>query len=358
MQLQDLSALYETKTDDELFQLLADLKQLTPDAQMALKAEISKRRIQTAPRQAIEIEPKKPQPDAPTYPEQNCPEQASFLPLTTGNLLSEAARIQRRHWRAFAPFAMPAFFGLGICVCFQFAIDIGFPLVIAKRIRPPLLYLVFAVLSLTTYFIAWVGIHLSYAMICSGVTRITGAGRAAFRQCFTQVYRRKGTFLLLCALLYLITLMLETAATLLSRLFSWTCRQLDMPSSARIEALVWFALPVLAGLILTRFALAVPAVIRGGRRTAAALFLSDELTEGKWLLLAAVYFKAAFAAGVVVFLAAWLATIIRTRVEWLFWIGSALKIFLCVPVFMMSFVEFALLYIRTAERRDVRLPDV
>ena len=357
MQLQDLSALYETKTDDELFQLLADLKQLTPDAQTSLKAELSKRHIQPAPRHAIEEE--KPQPEPLLASEQNFQHLAS-LPgtLTARNLISEAARIQRRHWRALAAFAMPAFFGLGICVYFQFAIDLGFPLIIENRIHPPLLYLVFALLTLTTYFIAWVGIHLSYAMICSGVTRITGAGRAAFRQCFTQVYRRKGTFLLLCALLYLITLMLETAATLLSRLFSWTCRQLDMPSSARIEALVWFALPVLAGLILTRFALAVPAVIRGGRRTAAALFLSDELTEGKWLLLAAVYFKAAFAAGVVVFLAAWLATIIRTRVEWLFWIGSALKIFLCVPVFMMSFVEFALLYIRTAERRDVRLPDV
>ena len=48
MQIQDLVSLYETKTDEELFHLAADLSQLTTEARLALSNELAKRRIDLA----------------------------------------------------------------------------------------------------------------------------------------------------------------------------------------------------------------------------------------------------------------------------------------------------------------------
>ena len=45
MQREDLVKLYQTKRDDELFQLAADAAGLTPEAYSVLKSEFARRRI-------------------------------------------------------------------------------------------------------------------------------------------------------------------------------------------------------------------------------------------------------------------------------------------------------------------------
>jgi len=93
----------------------------------------------------------------------------------------------------------------------------------------------------------------------------------------------------------------------------------------------------------------VPAVVLDDSKVVRAMFLSDELTPGKWLLLAALLVKSVvggYVAGMAPF---WLATLIRVArplPSWFPWRLTAASVTAVSIVEPTMFVGFALLYLK------------
>jgi hypothetical protein len=104
-----------------------------------------------------------------------------------------------------------------------------------------------------------------------------------------------------------------------------------------------------AMVVLSRFALAVPAVVLDGYKVGKSMFRSDELTQGKWLVLAALVFKSyigGYIAGAAPF---WLAAQIPNTVAlppWFSWALTAASMAAVIVVEPPMFIGFALLYLR------------
>jgi hypothetical protein len=114
---------------------------------------------------------------------------------------------------------------------------------------------------------------------------------------------------------------------------------------------VSFGVLALALLVLSRFALAIPAVILDDCKVGQAMFRSDELTEGKWLILAVLLAKCLVGGYVAAFWPFWLASVIHvttplpTWFPWILTVASIIGVTVAEPT---MFVGFALLYLKTS----------
>jgi hypothetical protein len=103
-------------------------------------------------------------------------------------------------------------------------------------------------------------------------------------------------------------------------------------------------------LLLSRFALAVPALILDDCRVGQAMFRSDELTRGKWLTLAVLLAKSLTGSYVAAFWPFWLASLVRLSnpsPPWFPWLLTGVSIIGVAAVEPTMFVGFALLYMKT-----------
>ena len=96
-------------------------------------------------------------------------------------------------------------------------------------------------------------------------------------------------------------------------------------------------------LVLSRFGLALPALLLDNYRVSQALFRSDELTQGKWLTLAILLAKSLIGGYIAGMFPFWLAGWIwgYVRVPWQFLTVASIAAVTVVEPFM--FVGFALL---------------
>jgi hypothetical protein len=100
---------------------------------------------------------------------------------------------------------------------------------------------------------------------------------------------------------------------------------------------------------VSRFFLAVPAVILDDYRVGQAMFRGDKLTEGKWLTLAALLAKSLIGGYIAGMCPFWLASIIHFSVppgSWFRWILTIASIIAVTVVEPTMFVGFALLYLK------------
>ncbi len=105
-------------------------------------------------------------------------------------------------------------------------------------------------------------------------------------------------------------------------------------------------------LVLSRFALAMPAVVLDNRPVKEAMFRSDELTEGKWSILAALLAKSLIGGYIAAMFPFWLVSWLSRYVviggypRWLLDVASMACVAGIEPV---MFVGFALLYLRSPD---------
>ena len=102
-------------------------------------------------------------------------------------------------------------------------------------------------------------------------------------------------------------------------------------------------------LVLSRFALAIPAVILDDCRVGQAMFRSEEVTQGKWLTLAALLAKSIVGGYVAAMCPFWLISLIRVTAplpSWFPWILTVASIIGVTVVEPTMFVGFALLYLK------------
>src|SRR5206468_2003049 len=115
--------------------------------------------------------------------------------------------------------------------------------------------------------------------------------------------------------------------------------------------IVSYSFGFLALLVFSRFGLAIPALVLDNHRVGQSIFRSDELTEGKWLILAALLVKSLVVGYVVGMCPFWLARWIPADASlppWFPWVLNVASIAGVTVVEPTLFVGLALLYTRTS----------
>ncbi|HEX3740820.1 MAG TPA: hypothetical protein VHV29_14055 [Terriglobales bacterium] len=346
MDFESLAKQYQAKTDDELQHLATQRSQLTNDAWAALSSELAARRIDNVTSDNVAV-------GAATS---SGVDRASGLFLRTGKFLEEVLVLYRRNRRVFISLILPA-------------VVIGYVSVLlarsearsmARQLHPDLGNYALGIASLKIqaissagYFVSWMAFCASFAAICFATERTVAGFAVSVRDVFVAVWERFGDFLKLSFLLLLIFVGLEvmflggllwTVVWLSGRL--GYSRYLDIP--ILVSALTGVLL-----LILSRFALAMPALVLDDYEAGCAIFRSDELTRGKLSILASLLFKSVVGGYIAGMLPFWLARWIPANINLPWWFGWSLTIASVCAVTMIEpvmFIGFALLYLKTSEQ--------
>lgn len=157
---------------------------------------------------------------------------------------------------------------------------------------PRLLVLKILLISDSGYFASWLVFCLSFAAICSAVEQSHAGYTASISDSFGVVHEQFWPFFRISALLFGMYFALELL--LLSPLsflvFPFAEKHLGGFGSLQWDFIGCFEV-WLIGLVLSRCALAMPAVILDDVSVADSLFLSYKLTRGKLSILAVLLFK-------------------------------------------------------------------
>jgi hypothetical protein len=346
MQFNELAEAYRSKTDEELLRLAAKPDQLTDEAFSALLTELAKRNI------AI------PKVSAP-------PDETHILPkeLLHGHgktakefagvaeFLGEVLRTyQSRYW-SFILLTAPVVV-LGYVAAWIARSEVH---EIARN-RPPdivssafrMMLLKMSAINLASYATSWLVFCISFAAICAAVGTIESNEPFSVRGSFAAVGRRIGSVIRLSGSLFLLLLLVLGVADLLGWGVIWIFREVHFRLGSPGIWVVSVALSSAAFLLLSRFGLAMPAVVLDDYKIRAAIFRSDELTEGKWLVLTGLLSKSligGYIAGALPFwLRIWLWSSIQLPI-WLVIVGSLAAVTVVEPTL---FIGFALMYLRSS----------
>jgi hypothetical protein len=345
MQIQDLARAYETKTDEELMQLAMESEQLTLEAHSALTTELARRRIGGA--EHLKVQERGDQG--------GIERQGSLGQLprpesrAVGEFIADVFRIYHGQLWLFVKLTGPA------VVVGYLALTLGrnegreiarhLPRGVATLGHQTELFEI-RLANTAGYFVSWMASCFSFGAISSAVGQLTAGGLPSASECLAKVRERSGPFVRLSLLLFVLLLVGMAAAGSLGTDVLWFLH----PSHYFYGSLtIWNVLCVSFGLMLlvfSRFGLAVPALVLDDRSVSQAMFRSDELTEGKWLILAILLLKSligGYVAGMIPFwLTGWAWPYIQLP-----WgvpaVGSIAAVTLVEP---FMFVGFALLYVR------------
>jgi hypothetical protein len=347
MQIQDLTKAYQTKTDEELLQLSASSGDLTSEAHAALAGELARRRINVAEQLKV-----KEDGDEGKIGNSRSREMV-FLPNSrrVGEFVAEVLRVYHCHFWFFAKLMAPA------VVVGYVAIHTGRKEAneIARQLHRG-----FGLVGLQTeilkiwlansagYVVSWMAFSFSFGAICSGVRQIEEGVVPSVSDSFAAVRERLGSFLRLSLLLLVLLVVGVAAAGLLYLGVLWAFQRQLRTSHFAIQV-VWLGFAYGTLLLLSRFGLAMPAIIMDNCRVSQAIFRSDELTEGKWLTLGVLLAKSLVGGYFVGMCPFWLASWIPANVPLPFWFPWALTVASIAGVTVVEppmFIGFVLLYSR------------
>jgi hypothetical protein len=348
MQMQDLAKAYETKTDEELLQLTAHSEQLTPEAHAVLKGELAKRRIDGAERLKVQEGSNQGRVEQPTTSGTRLRSDSHEV----GEFVAEVLRTYHRHFWLFFKLIAPA------VVVGYVAVIMGrnegqeiarhLPRGVEILEHKTQVYEIWFANS-AGYLVSWMAFCLSFGAICSAVGQIEAGVAPSVPDSFAAVRERMGSFLRVSLLLLFIFLVAAAAAALLSLGFLWVLNHRQFHSSRFAMQVLSYGFGCGALLLLSRFALAMPAIILDNCRVGQAVFRSDELTEGKWLALAVLLAKSVIGGYVAGMCPFWLASWIPVNValpSWFPWVLTVASIAALIVVEPTMFIGFALLYSR------------
>lgn len=346
MQIQDLAKAYQTKTDEELLQLSADSGDLTPEAHAVLAGELARRRINVAEQLNI-----KEDGDERRIKKSRSRE-TEFLSnsQSVGEFVAEVLRFYHCHFWFFVKLTAPAVVVgyIAILTGRKEANEITRQLPRGFEIVGQTEVLKIWLANSAGYVVSWMAFSFSFGAICSGVRQIEEGAVPSVSRSFAAVSERLGSFLRLSLLLLVLLLVGVAAAGLLYAGVLWVF-QLQFRKNHFAIQVVWFGFAYGVLLLLSRFGLAMPAIILDNCRVGQAMFRSDALTEGKWLTLAVLLAKSlvgGYLAGMCPF---WLASWTLANVPvpyWFPWVLTGASIAGVTVVEPSMFIGFVLLYSR------------
>lgn len=355
MQIPDFAQLYQAKTDEELVELAASLEQLTNDARLALQGELSRRRI------SVDEDSGESQ--------NNGGEQVSVKTATgglreaewqgVGDFVTEVLRTYHSHFWLYFRITAPAVI-IGTIVIITARHEVREILRHLPRGVGLLLHQILEIglINYSSWFVSWISFSFVFAAICIALEESVAGFAPSAWSSFVHIRERLSPFLRLSSLLFVLVSVTEGTSIVLGTGIFWILHRLQVHRSG---FLIWAVSYVLAGLALvvaSRFFLAVPAVILDDYSVRRAMLRSDELTQGKWLALAALLAKSlvgGYVAGMCPF---WLASFIRVSVplpSWFPWMLTGMSIILVSVVEPTMFIGFALLYLKMSATPDLHL---
>jgi hypothetical protein len=342
MDFDALAAIYRAKNDDELIQLFEQRGELTSEAQMALSAELALRKI-VIPLAAETLT----HHSEASYPRAIAKPQA----IHVGEFIEETLHFYiGNRWlflRLISPAVLIGYFSIVFArhetraLIHKLYPDIG-PHALSVAV------LKIGLVSWAGYLVSWMAFSVSFAAICYAVKQRDEGFDISVQDSFLIVSRRFGAFLRLSGLLLFVVVGLELFATvpvtfLVDRFFGY---RYWSQLSICIYLLVGAAL-----LVASRFGLAIPAFVLDEYSAARAMFRSDELTRGRWAILAALLFKSGVGGYVAGMLPFWLAQLLLRGVHLPAWSNQVLtgiSLAAVIAVEPVMFIGFALLYLRAS----------
>ena len=355
MQIHEFAKVYQTKTDEELLELAAVREQMTPEARLAIEGELSRRQISVAVASAAYQQKRGHDVAARALPDERPQDHDR---LNVSSFIAEALQAyHERFWLYFritAPAVIIGAFAIFAARTGAGEILRGIPRGIEALAHPAAIFEV-AFLNLSGFLASWLAFAFAFGATCIALEESFAGFAPSARTSFRNIGQRLGPFVLLSLLLFLGALLAVAAATLLGIGVFWILNRLQVHPSRLLFNVISYGLSGIAFFVLSRFVLAVPAVLLDDYSVGQALFRSDELTEGKWPILAVLLAKSVIGGYVAGMLPFWLASYVSSIASLpssLSWLLTGISVVGVTVVEPTMFVGFALLYLKMSALRS------
>jgi hypothetical protein len=283
-------------------------------------------------------------------------------PPSPREFLGRAARLYHRHFWLFVKLTAPAVILGYIAVVsskqegreIQRYLSSG-PKILSYRIA----FVEIWAARFVGYLVSWIVYCFSFGAVCIAVRELQSGATAGFEECFAPIRERLSPFFRLSLLLFVLLPVAGLVAAALATGIAWLLYQVDGHLSYITIRFVSVVSVGCAVLVLSRFSLAIPALVLDNFKVAQSMFKSDALTEGQWLILAALLTESvagSYVAGLSPF---WLAARLPVSVPLPFWYSwglTALSGFGIALVQPNMFIGFALLYLEMKTYKQASLP--
>lgn len=342
MQIEDLVKVYQAKSDEELIQLAAAQEHLTSEAAVALQGELSRRRISVA--------------EDSGESQNNGGEHVSGNAATrglreaewqgVGDFVTEVLRTYHSHFWLYFQITAPAVIisTIAIITARNEVREILRPL---ARGAHPLAHQILEIgfINYSAWFASWIAFSFVFGAICIALEESVAGFTPSAWSSFVHIRERLSPFLRVSLLLLVLVVVSEGVSVTLATGIFWILHRLQVYRAVFLSIAVSYVFVGLGLLVASRFFLAVPAVILDDYSVGRALLRSDELTQGKWLALAALLAKSLIAGYVAAMCPFWLVSFVRVSVPfpWILTIASIIAVTVVEPT---MFVGFALLYLK------------
>jgi len=350
MQIEDFVKAYQAKSDEELIQLSAATEQLTSEARVALQGELSRRRIRIA--------------EDSSASEKTCGECDSGKTATgglpevewqgVGDFVTEVLRTYHSHFRLYFQITAPAVIisTIAIITARNEVREISRHLprgveLLAHNTE----ILEIGIINYSAWFVSWIAFSFVFGAICIALEESMAGFIPSAWNSFVHIRERLSPFLRVSLLLLVLVVVTEGVSIVLGTGVFWLLHRLQVHRTGFLIMAVSYVLVGLGLLVASRFFLAVPAVILDDFSVGRAMLRSDELTQGKWLALAALLAKSLIGGYIAGMCPFWLASFVRASVplpSWFGWVLTTASIIGVTLVEPTMFVGFALLYLKTS----------
>jgi len=348
MKIQDFVRIYQEKSDEELIQLAVAPELLASEARLALQGELSRRRISVA--------------EDSGESQDNRGEQVSGKSATgglreaewqgVGDFVTEVLRTYHNQFWLYFRITAPAVIISTIAIItgrhevreISRNLPRGVGL-LAHRTE----ILEIGLINYSSWFVSWIAFSFVFGAICIALEESVAGFTPSAWSSFVHLRERLSPFLRLSLLLLGLVVVTEGVSIALGTGVFWILHRLQVHRSGFLIWAVSYVLAGLALLVASRFFLAVPAVILDDFSVGRALLRSDELTQGKWLVLGVLLAKSLIGGYVAGMCPFWLASSVRVSVpipSWFPWILTIASIIGVTVVEPTMFLGFALLYLK------------
>lgn len=342
MQLQDYASSYQSKSDEELRLLALDRDDLIPEARLALEGELTRRKL-ALEESPSNIHPKNEEPESAT-PLAKIPRGRQ----TAGEFLAEALDLYHHQFWFFFKLTIPVV-ALSWLIFYVTSREIQRMLQdyigsFGRGDRSAEIFEMY-LLRLGQFLFSWIAFACVFAVICSATREIVSGATPNVSDSLNAVRAQVGRFLRLSFLLFGLALVAVAASGLATKGLFFAVNRFHFHGPLLV--IIEYTVTGLVFLVLSRFALAIPATILDGYGVSKAVFRSDELTEGQWFVLAALLAKSVIGGYIAGMSPFWLARLLPLPLPvWFHSALSALSIAAVSAVEPVMFIGFALLYIR------------
>ncbi len=341
MRIDEYLRIYESKHDDELLLLAESSAELMDEARTALQSELGRRGL----RAEVTVRP------IPVPVEQEFAKSRSSKSqfTTVGGFLREVVSTYRSHFWLFVGLVAPAivfgFYGREFSRMFSRHLLQQF-FAHAEGLTSSQIRFKAATVGGIINFLTWTCFCVCYAGIASAVRRIGLGDVPSVKGLFDEVLQRPGRFLGVSTVL---GILFVVATACLSFVYFWAITLLGIDFRSSTSQMFVYVLYFPMVLVLSRFALAIPAVTLGNSTVRQSIFRSDEITAGKWGTLAALLLKSIVGGYVAAMLPFWITGWMWPYVHFYTWMLTTASIAGVILVEPILFIGFSLLYVNAVD---------